>query len=229
MSATCSVLESVLSGAVPPVTLKTGESCSSVMEKVYNTRIEGLVAKDYITELPSCPAGLNVKADNNIDTTPKNIQGDPSVDYLLPYPLMFDKTSASCMGAPEMAYESNMNILNGGKVDAWNTARDPGYGMAYFNRTDLPYYYDKVKNPNEADVDCGKTACPLQPLCSASKTCFTGLDCLSKICFANGNTRTCAAAACDDNTLNGDGYYEIYYLITIFVTGSHPSDSFWNN
>lgn len=26
-------------------------------------------------------------------------------------------------------------------MDAWNTARAPGFGMAYFNRTDLPYYY----------------------------------------------------------------------------------------
>ena len=41
-------------------------------------------------------------------------------------------------------------------------------------------------------------------MCGTSKTCFNGLDCFSKICFANGNIRTCAAAACDDNTLNGD-------------------------
>ena len=26
-------------------------------------------------------------------------------------------------------------------MDAWNTARDAGFGMSYFNRTDLPYYY----------------------------------------------------------------------------------------
>ena len=26
-------------------------------------------------------------------------------------------------------------------MDAWNTARLPGFGMSYFNRTDLPYYY----------------------------------------------------------------------------------------
>jgi phospholipase C len=28
-----------------------------------------------------------------------------------------------------------------GRHDAWNTARDPGMGMAYFSRADLPYYY----------------------------------------------------------------------------------------
>jgi len=31
-------------------------------------------------------------------------------------------------------------------MDAWNTARDPGFGMAYFNRTDLPYYYALMDN-----------------------------------------------------------------------------------
>ncbi len=48
---------------------------------------------------------------------------------------------ASCMPAPEMAYESDIGIVNGGRFDSWNSARDPGFGMAYFNRTDLPYYY----------------------------------------------------------------------------------------
>jgi len=92
---------------------------------------------------PSCPADLKVVK----PVKPGKIKdlatsSDPSKDYLVPFPLMFNTTSASCMGAPEMAYESNINILNGGKVDAWNTARSPGYGMAYFNRSDLPYYYD---------------------------------------------------------------------------------------
>ncbi len=26
-------------------------------------------------------------------------------------------------------------------MNGWNSARDPGFGMAYFNRTDLPFYY----------------------------------------------------------------------------------------
>lgn len=65
--------------------------------------------------------------------------GDQS--YILPFPLLFDKTSTQCMPAPEMAYESDINIFNGGLMDGWNTARDPGFGMSYFNRTDLPFYY----------------------------------------------------------------------------------------
>ena len=26
-------------------------------------------------------------------------------------------------------------------MDAWNTARTPGFGMSYFKRSDLPFYY----------------------------------------------------------------------------------------
>ncbi|KAL6047517.1 phospholipase C, partial [Balamuthia mandrillaris] len=61
--------------------------------------------------------------------------------YILPFNLQFDRTSAQCMPAPQMAYESDIMIFNGGKMDAWNTARDPGFGMSFFNRSDLPWYY----------------------------------------------------------------------------------------
>lgn len=40
-----------------------------------------------------------------------------------------------------MGYDWDIGIWNGGLMDAWNTARDAGFGMAYFNRTDLPFYY----------------------------------------------------------------------------------------
>ena len=26
-------------------------------------------------------------------------------------------------------------------MDSWNSAREPGFGMSYFNRDDLPFYY----------------------------------------------------------------------------------------
>lgn len=61
--------------------------------------------------------------------------------YILPFYLQFDKTSTQCMPAPMMAYESDIQIFNEGRMDSWNTARFPGFGMSYFNRTDLPYYY----------------------------------------------------------------------------------------
>jgi len=40
-----------------------------------------------------------------------------------------------------MSYPSDIKIWNEGLNDRWNIARDPGFGMSYFNRTDLPYYY----------------------------------------------------------------------------------------
>ena len=33
-------------------------------------------------------------------------------------------------------------ILNNGLMDQWNIARTAGYGLAYFERSDLPYYYE---------------------------------------------------------------------------------------
>ena len=45
------------------------------------------------------------------------------------------------MPAPDMAFDADTGIVNEGRMDSWNTARDPGFGMAYFNRSDLPYYY----------------------------------------------------------------------------------------
>lgn len=40
-----------------------------------------------------------------------------------------------------MDYLCDLNIWNDGRQDAWNTARDAGFGMSYFDRDDLPYYY----------------------------------------------------------------------------------------
>lgn len=61
--------------------------------------------------------------------------------YMLPYRTIANESNAMCMPAPEMYYPTDIKIWNGGRLDAWNTARDGGYGMAYFTREDLPYYY----------------------------------------------------------------------------------------
>jgi len=45
------------------------------------------------------------------------------------------------MAAPLMTYPSDIHIWNEGRVDKWNLARPAGFGMSYFNRTDLPFYY----------------------------------------------------------------------------------------
>jgi len=69
------------------------------------------------------------------------LNNNENVSYMLPFPLQFSRTSASCMAAPLMTYPSDIHIWNEGRVDKWNVARPAGFGMSYFNRTDLPFYY----------------------------------------------------------------------------------------
>ena len=82
------------------------------------------------------------RADLKIDFNKSSTLYEASKEkYQLPYPLLFDDTSATCMTAPSMGYNWDISMWNGGLMDAWNTARNAGHGMAYFNRTDLPFYY----------------------------------------------------------------------------------------
>ena len=43
-------------------------------------------------------------------------------------------------------YPTDIKMWNSGRMDSWNTARDPGLGMSYFTREDLPYYYSLYDN-----------------------------------------------------------------------------------
>lgn len=61
--------------------------------------------------------------------------------YQVPWPLRTMNTSAVCAPAPTMDFYVNMGVIGDGKFDAWNTARDPGVGMGFFDREDFPYYY----------------------------------------------------------------------------------------
>ena len=61
--------------------------------------------------------------------------------YMLPFHVNSLTTAAMCMDAPEMDYPCDIAMVHEGRYDAWNTARRPGMGMSYFNRSDLPYYY----------------------------------------------------------------------------------------
>mgnify|MGYP006090182805 CR=1 FL=1 len=133
LDADCSKLAQVLGGATPPQTIHSGELCSTMMDAMWTESIEGLTVSQMLQSKPTCPAGLKISE----DTTSSSADDA----YILPFPLLFNTTAATCMPAPEMAYESNIHIWNGGKIDGWNTARTPGFGMSYFNRTDLPYYY----------------------------------------------------------------------------------------
>lgn len=68
-------------------------------------------------------------------------QKAPAKDYILPFPAWTLNTSSICMDAPTMEYYVDLEMYNGGRVDAWNTARAAGMGMSYMTRADLPYYY----------------------------------------------------------------------------------------
>ena len=41
-----------------------------------------------------------------------------------------------------MGYDPDIYMWNNGLNDQWNTARPAGYGMSYFNRSDLNFYYE---------------------------------------------------------------------------------------
>jgi len=72
--------------------------------------------------------------------------GSGADEVMLPFRVNKDKTSAMCMDAPEMDYECDMKIIDKGLFDSWNTARDPGFGMSFWTREDLPYYYKLCDN-----------------------------------------------------------------------------------
>lgn len=67
-------------------------------------------------------------------------------EYQLPFHVNTSATNAICMAAPAMGYEPDILMWDDGKMNAWNTAREPGYGMSFFDRSDLPYYYTLADN-----------------------------------------------------------------------------------
>lgn len=71
----------------------------------------------------------------------QTISADNSSDYQLNWHVDTLRTSATCMDAPCMSYVCDILMWNYGKMDAWNSARDPGMGMSYFMRPDMPYYF----------------------------------------------------------------------------------------
>ena len=77
---------------------------------------------------------------NNANTTCP--PAPPKADYMLPFHVNLSSTSGECMAAPEMDYRADIGMWNNGKMDQWNIARIAGYGMSYFERSDLPYYYE---------------------------------------------------------------------------------------
>jgi len=135
------VLASAIVLAVPRASVPTGHKGTlEDMEHIVIFMQENRAFDHYYGVLNGV-RGFNDRAHPPLPSG-KPIFYQPCMDtYILPFYLDFDKTSTQCMPAPQMAYESDINIFNEGRMDAWNNARFPGFGMSYFNRSDLPFYY----------------------------------------------------------------------------------------
>ena len=193
---TCTTLAQTLSGATPPVSVKKGEKCSDLLKGIYGTTIEHLKVSSFMTAAPTCDADAVVTGD------PTTTLSSDENDYLLPYPLMFDSTSASCMPAPEMAYECNMKMWNNGNCDGWNTQRSPGYGMSYFNETDLPYYHALARTFTIGDQYFQST---FTATCPNREHLFSGSNGLSAY-FNNASTNPEKYCMLDDGEPTNPGF-----------------------
>ena len=77
--------------------------------------------------------------------TANNVWQQPSTGnsagYTVPFHMDTTTTNATCVSASAMGFTVDTEIVNGGKFNAWNTARSAGLGMGFFDRADLPFYY----------------------------------------------------------------------------------------
>lgn len=65
------------------------------------------------------------------------------IRYMLPFHVNLSATSGECMGAPAMSFPTDVKMRNEGRMDAWNTARNPGYGMGY--AAQIPFFFKLKK------------------------------------------------------------------------------------
>ena len=133
----CPALRDVLGASSPKVSVFQGEQCSDLVSGIQKTRIQHMNATAMLKRF-TCSNGSAV---TGLPAHTEVLQDGDDDNYMLPFPLMFDDTAASCMPAPEMDYNCDIRMMNGGLMDGWVTQRDPGFGMSFFNRTDLPFYY----------------------------------------------------------------------------------------
>ena len=98
----CPVLASTSPSWTPPVKITDGESCASFLADLMKTDIDGMKVSDFLNADSSCPANLKISG------TKQNLaeaQGSSnSSGYILPFHLAFNRTAASCMGAPAMGF-----------------------------------------------------------------------------------------------------------------------------
>jgi len=136
----CPVLAATSTSWTPPVKITEGETCTSFLSDLMKTDIDGMKVSDFLNGDSTCAANLKISG------TKQGLEemvddASNSSGYILPFHLAFNRSAASCMGAPSMGYAPDIPIFNEGKMDGWNSARQPGFGMSYFERSDLPFYY----------------------------------------------------------------------------------------
>lgn len=106
---------------------------------------------------------------SGLDSLYQPVDQNDLTKYQLPFHTSTMSTSSICMPAPAMDYVHDMLIINEGRFDSWNTGRPAGMGQAFFNRSDLPYYYQVRFNDARARLaphGARPLPCPLGPLFS---------------------------------------------------------------
>jgi len=79
-------------GASPAVNVENGMKCETFFNEIMKTTVYNLPVNESINaEGDCCSDDLYV----NFDT-----MNHEDLDYMLPFPLSFDKTAATCMAAP---------------------------------------------------------------------------------------------------------------------------------
>ena len=83
-------------------------------------KIEDMPIASALESASTCSPGKTVNFPSSAE------QAEQDASYMLPFPLDFKTTAATCMPAPEMDYPCDIKMWNKGNMDAWNIARDPG-------------------------------------------------------------------------------------------------------
>ena len=113
----------------PPVNITNGEFCSQFLSDILKTRIDGMQVSDYLFPNSTCAPSLKIHGING--TEEASVRDSNTSDYIIPFHLAFNKSAASCMGAPAMGYDPDIPIFNDGRMDQWNIARSQPYSQPF--------------------------------------------------------------------------------------------------
>jgi hypothetical protein len=87
------------------VKVQEGQLCSKLIKDFLGARVDYMKVKDYLLESSTCSFEKKVTGINKGKDIGKE-------KYMLPYPLHFNDTSATCMGAPYMGFFPDIYMWN---------------------------------------------------------------------------------------------------------------------